>query len=659
MKGSLARRLVVWIGFPVGVLFVLAAWYGATRSFQRVEADTEQWARLTARYQAERIEESMNGWKQIPTMMALILEQGKFQTEPELEAWLKTIVQHNNDIWGSCIAFEPEAFTPGKRLYAPYWHWQDKEVRFVQVGNPTYDYFKWPWYQLPTQTGRKLWVEPFFDEGGGDVMMTTYCVPFRRDGKIWGVATVDVALTQLVKETLKAPVGRDGYVLMVSQGGRFLICPDESKVMNTTVQSIAPELGRQMTAGEDGLIRMRDPFRGRASFVAFAPILHGTFSLAVVIPESEAMQGAWELVAELAVIGLIGLAGMLAGLWLIARSIVRPITTLANATRTVGEGRLDFRMEPGAATDEVRELTVAFSRMTHDLRKHIEELRHATALKERLEAELDAARTSQMGLVPQSFPAFPERPEIDLHGLVLPAREVGGDLCNFFFIDERHLAVVVGDVAGKGVPAALFMAVTTSLLKATSRPGRSPAEIMTMVNHELYEEASAGVFVTLIYALLDTVTGELEFCSAGHPPPLVVSVSGNVRGLERASGPACAILPDFTFSTTRTRLAPGETVVFFTDGVTEAMNANKAFFSQERLEAELRRIGGRAAAKFTADIIDSVRQFADSHEQFDDITLVALRWLGPASINLAASISGHVSSAAKPAPQTQAATAAN
>lgn len=647
MKGSLARRLLIWIGVPVGVLFALAAWYGATRSFQRVEQDTEQWARLTARYHAERLEESLNGWKQIPTMMALAIEQQKFGTEAELEAWLKTIVQHNSDIWGSCIAFEPEAFTPGKRWYAPYWHWHGKEVRFVQVGNPTYDYFKWPWYQLPKETGRKLWVEPFFDEGGGDVMMTTYCAPFRRDGKIWGVATVDVALTELVKEATKVPVGRDGYVMMVSEKGRFLVCPDQSKIMNAMVQSIAPELGQRMTAGEDGLIRMRDPFRGKASFVAFAPILRGTFSLAVVVPESEAMKGAWELVAELALIGFIGLAGMLAGLWLIARSIVKPITNLATATRNVGSGQLDFHLEPGAATDEVRALTDSFSRMTHDLRKHIDELRRTTAAKERLEGELDAARTIQMGLVPQTFPAFPEYPEIDLHGLVLPARQVGGDLCNFFFVDERHLAVAVGDVAGKGVPAALFMAVTTSLIKATSRPGRSPAEVLTIVNHELYEEASAGVFVTLIYALLDVVTGEFEFCSAGHPAPLVASPSGKVRALERASGPACAILRDFTFTSHTARLEPGDTVVLFTDGVIDAKNASELFFSQERLEAELSRGGKRAAAKLTSDIIDAVQSFADSREQFDDITLVALTWHGPASISTMEHHSAHLTPAAE------------
>ncbi len=626
--GSLARRLVLWIAIPVSVLTVIGAWFGATRSFQRLVADTELSARLMARYQAERIEESMNGWKQIPTMMALILEQGKFQTEAELESWLQAIVRHNSDIWGSCIAFEPEAFTPGKKYYAPYWHWDGKEVKFVQVGNPTYDYFKWDWYRLPRETGRKQWVEPFFDEGGGDVVMTTYTVPFRREGKFWGVATVDVALTQLVREATKVPVGRDSYVMLVSKGGRFLICPDQSKIMNATVQSVHEELGARMTAGEDGFMRMRDPFHGRPSFVAFAPILHGTFSLAVVVPESEAMKGAWELVAELVFIGSIGLAGMLGGLWFIARSIVRPITELAAATRRVGEGRLNLEIEPGAATDEVRELSLAFTRMTKDLQKRIDELRSTTAVKERLQGELDAARTIQMGLVPQTFPAFPDRPEIDLHGVVLPAREVGGDLCNYFFVDETRLAIVIGDVAGKGVPAALFMAVTTSLLKAHSRPGRSPAEVVTMVNCELFDEASAGVFVTLVYALLDTATGELEFVSAGHPSPLVVGESGEVRGLEIASGPACAIIRDFAFTSRSARLLPGETLVLFTDGVTEAMSAEKGLFSQNRLESVLARGGKGSTADVTAGIIDAVREFAAGREQNDDITLIAVRWLG-------------------------------
>ena len=229
MKGSLARRLAWWIGLPVAVLFGLAVWFGATRSFQRVVADTTEHTRLLARYRAEKIEESMTGWKELPWTMAQTIEEERFTTEPQLEKWLRSLVWHNNDIHGSCIAFEPEAFTPGKRDYAPYWHWIGKELEFVQVGNPTYDYFKWDWYRIPKETGRTMWTEPFFDEGGGDVLMTTFCVPFRRDGIFRGVATVDIALSQLVKEIKEDSLRREGYVMLVSRGGQFLVARMRAK----------------------------------------------------------------------------------------------------------------------------------------------------------------------------------------------------------------------------------------------------------------------------------------------------------------------------------------------------------------------------------------------------------------------------------------------
>lgn len=628
MKGSLARRLVWRIGVPVALLFGLAAWFGAMRSFQRVVADTTEHTRLLARFRAEKIEESMNGWKELPWTMAPTIEEDCFKTEEALEKWLRSLVWHNSDVHGSCIAFEPDAFTPGKRDYAPYWHWVGKELEFVQVGNPTYDYFKWDWYRIPKQTGRSMWTEPFFDEGGGDVMMTTYCVPFTRAGVFRGVATVDIALTQLVKEMKQEAASGEGYSMLVSRGGKILVCPDDSKVMKTTIQDLHAELGRRMTAGEEGLMRTREPFGGRPAFVAYAPIMRGAFSLAVAIPESEAMGGAWELVAELVAIGVIGVAGMLAGLWFVARSIVRPIENLAGAARAVAAGDLAQKLDPGAATDEVRDLTTAFSRMTEKLRTHIEELRHSTAEKEWIAGELNAARTMQMAMVPRKFPAFPERSEIDIHGFVLPAREVGGDFCNFFFVDDRRLALVVGDVAGKGVPAALFMAVTTTLLKAHAQPGRSPGEVVALTNRELYDEAVSGVFVTLVYALLDTATGELEFCNAGHHTPLIVKAGGAVRSLESGKDVACAIVGEWKFSTQRVWLTPGDTVVFYTDGVTEAMNGKNQLFTAERLEAELTRSAACTPFEIAQGIVEAVRQFAGGREQNDDIGVLVLRWVG-------------------------------
>jgi sigma-B regulation protein RsbU (phosphoserine phosphatase) len=376
------------------------------------------------------------------------------------------------------------------------------------------------------------------------------------------------------------------------------------------------------------LLRTREPFGGRPAFVAYAPIMHGAFSLAVAIPESEAMGGAWELVAELAAIGVIGVAGMLAGLWFVARSIVRPIENLAGAARAVAAGDLAQKLDPGAATDEVRDLTTAFSRMTEKLRTHIEELRHKTAEKEWIAGELNAARTMQMAMVPRKFPAFPERSEIDIHGFVLPAREVGGDFCNFFFVDDRRLVLVVGDVAGKGVPAALFMAVTTTLLKAHAQPGRSPGEVVALTNRELFGEAVSGVFVTLVYALLDTATGELEFCNAGHHAPLIVKPGGTVRSLDGGKDVACAIVGDWKFSTQRVWLAPGDTVVFYTDGVTEAMDGKNQLFSAERLEAELSRFADSTPVEVANGIVNAVRKFAGGREQNDDIGVLVLRWVG-------------------------------
>ena len=186
-----------------------------------------------------------------------------------------------------------------------------------------------------------------------------------------------------------------------------------------------------------------------------------------------------------------------------------------------------MKIAPGSGTDEVQKLTLAFQKMTNDLRRQMQELRETTTVRERMEGELSAARSIQMSLLPKIFPAFPERPEIDIHAIIRPAREIGGDLYDYFFLDAHRLAVVIGDVAGKGVPAALVMAVTKSLVKAITMAGHDAGEIIARVNHELCEEVEAGMFVT----------GPRRRKGISRPPALPAARAGEPR---RTRAPHCS-----------------------------------------------------------------------------------------------------------------------
>jgi sigma-B regulation protein RsbU (phosphoserine phosphatase) len=255
----------------------------------------------------------------------------------------------------------------------------------------------------------------------------------------------------------------------------------------------------------------------------------------------------------------------------------------------------------------------------------------------RLEQELEAARRLQMTMVPQSFPepsaAFP----LELHASMEPAREVGGDLYDFFPTEDGMLCFLIGDVSGKGMPAALFMARTKSLIRITtelmrSRHGSSagPAEIVARVNRELCQDNNDLMFVTLFFAMIAPGSGELEFCNAGHNPPYRLN-GRTVEPIEGAKGIILGVRPDAVYATGRLSLAPGDCVYLFTDGVTEAADPHDDLFSEQRLESVLRAGAGVSAADIVKSVAEAVRDFVGTALPSDDITMLAVRRLAPAA----------------------------
>jgi sigma-B regulation protein RsbU (phosphoserine phosphatase) len=245
--------------------------------------------------------------------------------------------------------------------------------------------------------------------------------------------------------------------------------------------------------------------------------------------------------------------------------------------------------------------------------------------KERMEGELNVARDIQLGIVPKLFPPFPEREEFDLHASLESAHEVGGDLYDFQFIDADRLYVAIGDVSGKGVPSSLLMAVSITLLRAASQRTAAPEEVLARVNAPLCRDNDAAMFVTLFFAVYHVKTGELSYSCGGHPPPYVVRAGGVVEPLPRTAGAGLGVSENVRFGVGTAHLQPGDRLLLYTDGVTEAMDAAGGMFGAERLEAALAAIGDADAVQTEALVRAAIDSFAARTEQYDDITMVALR----------------------------------
>lgn len=296
-------------------------------------------------------------------------------------------------------------------------------------------------------------------------------------------------------------------------------------------------------------------------------------------------------------------------------------------TRGFELGAADYIMKP--VSPPVLEARVK----THlALKQNMDELQKAYGVikgqKERMQEELNVGREIQMSLIPRDFPAFPDNNEFDLYAILEPAREVGGDLYDFYFLDEERLCFCIGDVSGKGVPAALFMAMTKTLIKSRSVDDYSTASITTHVNDELSEENPQSMFVTLFLAILNIRNGDLLYTNAGHNPSYVKRADGTVEALKQIHGPIVGAMPGLTYKEASVKLERGDGILLYTDGVTEAMNAAGDLYSDPRLDKLVESMTFESTSRVTDTVMQDVVAFEADAERADDITILALTYNG-------------------------------
>lgn len=254
-----------------------------------------------------------------------------------------------------------------------------------------------------------------------------------------------------------------------------------------------------------------------------------------------------------------------------------------------------------------------------------------TEKTERLATELGLASAIQTNVIPNIFPVFPERKEFDLYASMTPAKEVGGDFYDFFFVDEDHIALVMADVSGKGIPAALFMMVARTLIKNRAMLGGKPSEILYDVNNQLCEGNVAGLFVTVWLGIIEVSTGKGISANAGHEHPVLRSAGDEYRLVVYKHSPVVAAMEDMTFKDHEFELKPGDSLFVYTDGVAEATNSSDELFGTDRMLDALNKDPDAKPERVLENVMDGIEEFVQGAEQFDDITMLALSYNGPAA----------------------------
>lgn len=317
-------------------------------------------------------------------------------------------------------------------------------------------------------------------------------------------------------------------------------------------------------------------------------------------------------------------ATLLAALYL-RKQFVRPIRRISDeATRFARENTLAEPLGQISRYSEISSLAGSIDTMEKDMVKYIDNLTTFTADKERIVTELNLARTIQANSIPNVFPAFPDRKDLDIFASMTPARQVGGDFYNFFFVDSDHLAMVIGDVSGKGIPAALFMMVTNILISDRTMMGGTPGEILTFVNQSICEHNKAEMFVTVWLGILELSTGKLTASSAGHEYPALMRAGGGFELFKDKHGFVVGGMEGIRYGEYEIMMQPGDKLFVYTDGVPEAMDADHQLFGTERMISALNTDPAASPEQILGNVRDAVDHFVKDAEQFDDLTMLCV-----------------------------------
>jgi sigma-B regulation protein RsbU (phosphoserine phosphatase) len=508
------------------------------------------------------------------------------------------------------------------------------------------------WYIRAVQSGDLSWSDPYIDASGKGLMVTcSRPVPASTGNSTWVVAA-DVTLSTVNAEIINTQIGDQGYAMLIDDRGNVIARPgisagekgwDESFEMEnllTSNNSAFAAVAQNMVAGQTGIARV--PFSDGEKYVAYAPVKSVNWSVALVVPVDEViapaentrgqivnatsdtgshlnqtMNSAKGLFIALFVLLFVMVAGLSV---LFSQVITRPVAALKRGSEAIGAGDLGYRVEIHTG-DEFEDLAHSFNTMAADLKEHMDELERTTAEKERFAKELEIAKGIQQSFLPDTAPDIAG---IEIAAKNIPALEVGGDFYDFIPLGKDRWGLVIADVSGKGVPAALFMALSRTLIRASTLANADPAVAIGHANQLICEDSKTDMFVTLFYAILDSRAMTLDYVNAGHNPPLLLKGTSSDVVLLKARGIALGLTDEMDLQSARMDLRPGDVLVLYTDGVTEAINDHEEEFGEQRLLSVIMENRTLPAAELLEKILDTISTFAGNRPQHDDITLLIL-----------------------------------
>ena len=636
IRRKLSVRVSLWVVLFAALIFVVALGFQFYQSREAVRLEAISHASQILDKTSLRVEGILNRVEVASNMTKWLVLRHPNKAD-SMFVYSRGMLQNNPDFYNCSIAFEPEHFQDKGRYFSAYTRYVGDSLRTTQGGSDNYQYFFMDWYLMSTLLDKPCWTEPYVDfdvATNTSEMVTSYCQTIKdKEGKKIGVINTSLSINWLSHTISMVKPYPNSYSIMIGRGGTYFVHPDTSKITRQTIFTQAMEhpdtaliaLGHAMQRGEEGMKKMF--FNGKDCYVFYKPLGQTGCSMAIVCPEEDIFGGFDRL--RRAVMSIV-VVGLLLMLYLFIRIITRelsPLRRLAREAETIASGQFDAVLPDFQRIDEIGQLSHSFGNMQQSLVKYIEELKETTAQKASIESDLRIASGIQMGMLPENFPTKADRDDVQIYASLTPAKEVGGDLFDFYFRDDK-LFFCIGDVSGKGVPASLFMAVTRSIFRTVSVHESMPNNIVTIMNTIIADMNKTQMFVTLFVGVLDLPTGHLHYCNAGHDAPLLIG--DGIGELPCDPNIPVGFLPSWEYSLQEAQISTGTTIFLFTDGLTEAMDANYAQFQMERIND----VASQALSQQQQEphqlinkMTDAVHQFVGDAEQSDDLTMMAIQYI--------------------------------
>ena len=636
IRRKLSVRVSLWVVFFAAIIFNVALGFLFYQSREAVRQEAISRATTILEKTSLRVEGILNRVEVASNMTKWLVQRHPNKAD-SMFVYSRGMLMNNPDFFNCSIAFEPYYFKDKGRYFSAYTKHVGDSLRTIQGGSDLYQYFFSDWYLMPQLLEKPCWTEPYMDLDVGtntSEMLTSYCQTIKdKQGKVVGVINTSLSISWLSQTISAVKPYPNSYSIMIGRGGTYFVHPDTTKITRQTIFTQTIEqpdtalaaLGYAMQRGEEGMKHMN--IDGQDSYVFYKPLGQTGCSMAIVCPESDIFAGFDRLRNSVRAIVLVGLLLML---YLFIRIITRelqPLRRLAHEAETIASGQFDAELPDFQRIDEIGQLSHSFGNMQQSLVKYIDELKNTTAQKASIESDLRIASGIQMGMLPEKFPTREDRDDVQLFASLTPAKEVGGDLFDFYFRDEK-LFFCIGDVSGKGVPASLFMAVTRSTFRTVSAHETMPDRIIMTMNKTIADMNKTHMFVTLFVGVLDLPTGRLHYCNAGHDAPLLVGAG--VGELPCDANIPVGFMPSWKYTLQEAKIFTGTTILLFTDGLTEAMDSDKELFRMERVNE----VASKALAQqqqeprqLIAQMTEAVHEFVGDAEQSDDLTMMAIQYI--------------------------------